>query len=176
MRARVRLLTIVLLLTSSLSLPAQSKTPAKRPAAPDFAAMMKKYLAAWETLDPAQAAPYYAKDAGLAFYDIAPEKYTGWAEYAKGVTQEFGDYASGKFFRSDDVPHPPRREGRLGHGHPRPGDGEEGRQQGVPPHLPLDAHLGEARGGVAGGPRAPQRAHGHDAAETVTRSPRINAD
>ena len=103
MRARVALLIAILLLISSLSLPAQSKTPAKKPAAPDFAAMMKKYLAAWETLDPSKAAPFYAKDAELAFYDIAPEKYTGWAEYAKGVTQEFGEYTSGKFFLADDV-------------------------------------------------------------------------
>jgi hypothetical protein len=36
--------------------------------------------AAWQTLDTAKAAPFYAKDAGLAFYDVAPLKYTGWQE------------------------------------------------------------------------------------------------
>ena len=103
MRARAALLTAILLLTFALPLAAQSKTPAKHPAAPDFKAMMQKYLEGWSTLDPSKVAPYYAKDADLAFYDIAPEKYTGWAEYGRGVTQEFGDYTSAKFFFSDDV-------------------------------------------------------------------------
>ena len=109
MRARAPMLAAILLLTFALPLSAQSKTPAKK-AAPDFAAMMQKYLDAWGTLDPANAAPYYAKDAGLAFYDIAPEKYTGWSEYAAGVLATFGnDYQSGRFFLGDDVQvHPGR--------------------------------------------------------------------
>ena len=103
MRAHVRWLSVTLLLIS-LPLLAQAKTPAKRPATPDFKAMMQKCLDAWGTLDPANAAPCYAKDADLAFYDIAPVKYTGWEEYAKGVLAVFGpEYQSGKFFLGDDV-------------------------------------------------------------------------
>ena len=70
----------------------------------DFQARMSQMLRAWETLNPAQAAPYYDKDPKLAFYDIAPVKYTGWEEYARGVIATFGDaYQSGKFFLHDDV-------------------------------------------------------------------------
>ncbi len=70
----------------------------------DFHARMHQMLRAWETLDPTQTAQYYDKDPELAFYDIAPFKYTGWEEYAKGVIATFGGtYQSGKFFLHDDV-------------------------------------------------------------------------
>lgn len=75
-----------------------------KPAPFDFQARMNQMLRAWETLDPAKAAPYYDKDPKLAFYDIAPFKYTGWKEYSQGVLATFGDaYQSGKFFLHDDV-------------------------------------------------------------------------
>jgi ketosteroid isomerase-like protein len=48
-------------------------------------AKLQEVLTAWGTLDPSKAGAFYAKDAGLAFYDIAPRKYSGWAEYDKGV-------------------------------------------------------------------------------------------
>ena len=70
----------------------------------DFKARMNAMLRAWETLDPAKAAPYYDKDPKLAFYDVAPFKYTGWEEYARGVLATFGPtYSSGKFFLHDDI-------------------------------------------------------------------------
>ena len=75
-----------------------------KPGAFDFKARMNAMLRAWETLDPAKAAPYYDKDPKLAFYDIVPFKYTGWEEYAKGVLATFGGtYQSGKFFLHDDI-------------------------------------------------------------------------
>jgi ketosteroid isomerase-like protein len=52
-------------------------------------ARLGQVLAAWATMDPSKAAPFYAKDPGLIFYDIAPRKYSGWAEYAKGTTEMF---------------------------------------------------------------------------------------
>ena len=54
----------------------------------------KQLMAAWSTLDPSKAAPFYAKDPGLVFFDIAPVKYTGWAEYEAGVRTTFADFAS----------------------------------------------------------------------------------
>lgn len=57
-------------------------------------AQLEKVIAAWTTMNPANAAPFYAKDPGLAFYDIAPRKYTGWAEYEKGTTAMFKDVKS----------------------------------------------------------------------------------
>jgi ketosteroid isomerase-like protein/truncated hemoglobin YjbI len=76
------------------------------PPAPDFKALMRKTLDAWETMDPAHAAPYYAKDADNVYFDIAPLKYNGWAEYAAGVSKNFPDLASVKFTLSDARIHP----------------------------------------------------------------------
>ncbi len=64
---------------------------------------MQKELDAWETLDPANAAPFYAKEADHVFFDIAPLKYTGWAEYAQGVKKVIADFASLKLTLADDV-------------------------------------------------------------------------
>jgi ketosteroid isomerase-like protein len=70
---------------------------------PDLKAMMRKTMEAWQTLDPAKAAPLYAKDATLAFYDIAPLKFTGWAEYAQGTAQIFAGFSSLKITINDDL-------------------------------------------------------------------------
>lgn len=72
-------------------------------AAPDFKAMMRKTATAWQTLDPAKAAPLYAKDAGLAFFDLAPLKYTGWKEYEAGTAQMFSTFSSLKMSVNDDA-------------------------------------------------------------------------
>jgi ketosteroid isomerase-like protein len=91
------LAVLVLMMVASAAVPGRSESF-------DFKARMNTMLRAWETLDPAKAAPYYAKDATLAFYDVAPFKYTGWEEYSKGVIATFGPtYQSGKFFLHDDV-------------------------------------------------------------------------
>ena len=55
---------------------------------------LQEVLTAWSTLDPSKAGPFYAKDAGLAFYDIAPRKYSGWVEYDKGVREVFKETKS----------------------------------------------------------------------------------
>ncbi|HEY2932112.1 MAG TPA: nuclear transport factor 2 family protein [Acidobacteriota bacterium] len=68
----------------------------------DFKGLMRKTLAAWETLNPEKAAPFYAKDAGNVYFDLAPLKYTGWSEYAAGVVKVLADYSSGKFTVADD--------------------------------------------------------------------------
>jgi ketosteroid isomerase-like protein len=64
--------------------------------------LMEKVNAAWMTLDPAKAAPYYAKDAELAFYDVAPVKYTGWQEYEDGAKRTFADWKSLKLALEPD--------------------------------------------------------------------------
>ena len=74
--------------------------------ATDFKSLMRKTLDAWETLDPANAAPFYAQDADNVYFDVAPFKYTGWAEYAAGVSGSFPDRASVKFTLSDVRIHP----------------------------------------------------------------------
>ncbi len=52
-------------------------------------AHLERVLAAWATLDPSKPAAFYAKDAGLVFYDVAPRAYKGWAEYEKGTRDVF---------------------------------------------------------------------------------------
>ena len=50
--------------------------------AEEFGKLMKDCYAAWSTLDPDNAAKFYARDADLVFYDIAPLKYDGgWQQY-----------------------------------------------------------------------------------------------
>jgi ketosteroid isomerase-like protein len=62
-----------------------------------FRKLIDSYCAAWSTLNPDNAAKFYAKDDGLVFYDLAPFSYSGWKEYHTGVQKEFIDSAaSGK--------------------------------------------------------------------------------
>ena len=58
----------------------------------EFKALVDKCAAAWATLKPDNVAPLYAKDADLVYFDLAPLKYTGWAEYDKGVRQVFASF------------------------------------------------------------------------------------
>ena len=75
-----RILVVVLLTTGfCLSAPAQKKVIKD---GSEFDALIKRYYTAWSTLNPDNAAPLYAKDVDLVFYDIAPLKYGGWQEYS----------------------------------------------------------------------------------------------
>ena len=60
----------------------------------EFRPLADKMVAAWSTLDASKAAPYYAKDADLAFFDATPLKYKGWQEYADGFSKATGDWKS----------------------------------------------------------------------------------
>ena len=93
----VTVLLIFMLVVSSLAAPKMEQPKY------DFRARMQALFDAWSGLDPAKAAPFYAKDADLVFYDIAPMKYTSWAEYAEGVKQQFAPFASSKWTVGDDA-------------------------------------------------------------------------
>jgi len=70
----------------------------------EFKALIDKYYAAWSSMNTDNAAPLYAKDADLTFYDIAPLKYKGWDEYVVGVKKNFFDMsASAKLTPNDDL-------------------------------------------------------------------------
>ena len=72
-------LLIAALVVSTLCLPAL----AQKKGGDDFNELIKRYYAAWNTLNPDNASVFYAKDAGLVFFDIAPLKYSGgWKEYS----------------------------------------------------------------------------------------------
>ena len=92
----VRRLTIGTLLLAT-ALCAQDKKPGAKMEHYDFHPLMQQIWDAWGTLDPANAARFYSKDAERTFFDIAPLKYTGWSEYASGVKKTFADYSSAKF-------------------------------------------------------------------------------
>jgi ketosteroid isomerase-like protein len=69
----------------------------------EFKALTDRYYTAWSSLNPDNAAPMYAKDADLVFYDIAPLKYTGWSEYDKGVRNVFSGFESLKLTPNNDL-------------------------------------------------------------------------
>jgi len=59
--------------------------------APDFGALQAEVDKAWCSLNAKNAAPFYAKDADLTFFDAAPMKYQGWKEYQEGAQKLFLD-------------------------------------------------------------------------------------
>ncbi len=98
-----RLLTIVMcVLTfsfSSLAAPKPKKAPAA--GAPDKA-YLQKLMTGWSSGDPANMAQYY--DQGdYTFFDIAPLRYSNWAEYQKGATELLKGYKSLKLTVNDDA-------------------------------------------------------------------------
>lgn len=58
---------------------------------------IEKLYATWATLDMEKVAPFYSKAPGAVFYDLAPLKYAGWAEYAAGFKKVSADWKSAKF-------------------------------------------------------------------------------
>jgi ketosteroid isomerase-like protein len=101
--AVVLAVAVTLLVAASVS--AQTKkVPAKTALEAEFKAMIAQYYTAWSTLDPDKAAKYYAKDADIVFYDVAPLKYNSWAEYKAGVIKAFTEtMSSGKLTPNDDL-------------------------------------------------------------------------
>ena len=69
----------------------------------EFKILIDRYNTAWSSLNPDNASPMYAKDAALVFYDLAPLKYTGWAEYDKGVRSMFSTFETLKLTANDDL-------------------------------------------------------------------------
>lgn len=51
----------------------------------ELRALVPKIVASWETFDLSKIDPYYAADADLAYFDLAPLKYNNWAEYRATV-------------------------------------------------------------------------------------------
>src|SRR5215467_1786852 len=76
---------------------------------PDFRAMQAKVDDAWCSLDAARAAPFYDHDAQFTFFDVAPLKYQGWAEYQAGAQKLFLDGAKSMKFISKGDDHISRR-------------------------------------------------------------------
>jgi ketosteroid isomerase-like protein len=80
------------------------RSPVSSPLADDdLRSLMPRIMHAWDDLNPAAAARYYAKDPNLVFYDDAPLKYVGWEAYARGVKKEFAGYKSFATTLNDDI-------------------------------------------------------------------------
>ena len=99
---------ITLCLGTAITAAAHTRNkPAAKPSIhEEFKGIITRYYAAWSTLDPDKAAEFYAKDADLPFYDIAPLKYNGWAEYKSGVQKNFTENVvsgSGSLVPKDDL-------------------------------------------------------------------------
>jgi len=72
--------------------------------AANFGKLIDDYCASWSTLDVDKAAKFYAKDAGLVFYDVAPFSYHGWKEYREGVQKNlFANMVSGSLTAGKDL-------------------------------------------------------------------------
>lgn len=102
MRHKALVLLFTSLLFSSFAL-AQGKPAEKASAGVPDKAFMEKISEAWSTMNLDNIAKYYDPAPSLAFYDIAPLKYTGWAQYAAGSKQEFAGLKSIKFIVNDDA-------------------------------------------------------------------------
>src|SRR4029078_8008948 len=101
---RLPMLLITALLVTVTASAQAGKAPAKTALEAEFQTMIAQCYAAWSTLDPDKAAKYYAKDADIVFYDIAPLKYNAWSEYRAGVIKAFTEVmSSGKLTPNDDL-------------------------------------------------------------------------
>jgi len=70
----------------------------------DFRPLMQQIWDGWGTLDPANTAKFYSKDAERTFFRPRAMKYTGWNEYQAGVKKAFAYYSSAKFsFTQEDM-------------------------------------------------------------------------
>jgi hypothetical protein len=66
--------------------------------------LVERYYAAWNTLNTDNPSQFYAKDAGLVFFDVAPFQYKGWSEYKKGVQEAlFDKISAGKLTPNNDL-------------------------------------------------------------------------
>ena len=89
------LLALTLTLMVVLAGAAQAKAPARQAGGDaEFRKLITDYYADWSKFNTDAPAKYYAKDADLIFFDIAPMKYTSWKEYSAGVQKNFFDTAT----------------------------------------------------------------------------------
>jgi hypothetical protein len=66
--------------------------------------LVPEIIGSWGSLDITKIEPYYAADAGFAYFDIVPMKYNNWAEYRAGVQKAlFEPNRSIKLRLNDDL-------------------------------------------------------------------------
>ena len=97
-----RTVLTVLVLLSTFGFAQSKKTPTKAGGGGPDKAHLQKIWDAWSTLDPANAAEFYAPGPHT-FFDIAPLKYASWEEYQKGVVNVLADFKTAKLTVNDDA-------------------------------------------------------------------------
>ena len=113
MRRSLALFLLFLLMGSAVAQTSAKKSrrtpPKPTPVAPTeddreaIGKRLQQILDAWSTRNAQQAAPYYAKDADLIFFDITPVEYKGWDAYAEGIEKLFANYESVDFRLNGDA-------------------------------------------------------------------------
>jgi ketosteroid isomerase-like protein len=93
------LISLIFVITISFASFAETKKAANL--GPDKA-YLQKLLDGWSSLNPANMKQYYVQGDHL-FFDIAPVKYSNWAEYQTGTTELLGGYKSLKMTLNDDA-------------------------------------------------------------------------
>jgi ketosteroid isomerase-like protein len=96
------LLCLLALALSAIAQPPQSAAKKSAAPAPPDRACLQRIWDNWATLDPANAAKFYASGPHT-FFDIAPLKYGSWDEYAAGSKALLLNYKSAKFTLNDDL-------------------------------------------------------------------------
>ena len=94
---------LILLLTFAGCGPSAPEAPKNQDATAELKPVIERVLAGWNSLDAKNSAPFYAKDAGLTFYDIAPLKYATWAEYEAGFQKMAASWKSLKLSLNPDL-------------------------------------------------------------------------
>ncbi len=100
-RFSLLLCLLALALSAIAQAPRSAAKKSAAPAPPDRA-YLQRIWDNWATLDPANAAKFYASGPHT-FFDIAPLKYGSWDEYAVGVKGVLSGYKSAAFTLNDDV-------------------------------------------------------------------------
>ncbi|MBZ5595684.1 MAG: nuclear transport factor 2 family protein [Acidobacteriia bacterium] len=92
-------LLAILTIAAAQSL-AQSKTSNDTA---EFKALIQHYWEGWSTLNTDNVASLYSQDPDAVFFDVAPLKYNGWAEYKEGFKKAFATAASASIAANDDL-------------------------------------------------------------------------
>jgi ketosteroid isomerase-like protein len=93
---------MIMMLVPSFGLSQTRKATAKAAGGSPDKAHLQKIWDAWSTLDPANAAQFYASGPHV-FFDLAPLKYGSWEEYQKGVVNVLADFKTAKLTVNDDA-------------------------------------------------------------------------
>lgn len=83
-----------ILLAAAVTLAVAAPAGAQSSPTGEIRRQLTEYVAGWRSMDVDRVSALYASDADILFFDGAPLKYTGWAEYEKGAKAGFAGLKS----------------------------------------------------------------------------------